>query len=177
MESRYLPAFKRLERKKADLLRLLHGWPAVDLARQPSPGSWTALEVLDHLLKTEMAVRHSCERNLKSRANVVTVAEKAKAIAFLLMLRTPVRVKVPEEASFVLPEAPASLEFLMTSWDAERLKLGGLLGTTAQNAGNVGVMRHPATGWLGMDHALAFLSVHLRHHQYQLRRIAAALAA
>ena len=177
MESSYLLAFKRLERWKADLVHLLRGWSSDDLARKPSPSAWSALEVLDHLLKTEIAVRQSCEENLKSRANVVTLAERAKSIALLFMMRTPIRIRVPDEASFVLPETPASLESLVARWDAERMELRKWLGTLTENARNIGVMRHPATGWLDINRALEFLFVHLRHHQFQIRRIAACIAS
>jgi hypothetical protein len=175
MENPYLSSFGRLEHRKAEVLRLLNRWPEEDLARKPSPGAWSALEVLDHLLKTEASVRHSCQENLKSRHNIVTLAAKARAVTFLTLMRTPVRVTVPAAVSFVLPEAPASLENVLSRWDAERRELRMLLGTLTEEAGNVGVLRHPAVGWLDLRGALAFLSVHLRHHEFQIRRIAAAL--
>jgi DinB superfamily len=161
----------RLERQKAALVRRIEAWPHDWLADKPAPSEWSALEVLDHLRKTELAVLHSCETNLKSRHHVVSPYERGKALVFLAMMRLPIKVRVPEPVSFVLPGHVISLHTVLESWAAERALLKAFLEPLTASTENVGLVFHPAVGWMNLTAAMSFLSVHLRHHEYQLRRI------
>lgn len=161
-----------LERQKAELVRRIQAWPHDWLAYKPAaPSEWSALEVVDHLRKTELAVLHSCEKNLKSRKHVVSPSERGKALVFLAMMRLPIKVRVPEAVSFVLPDHVTSLQTVLKSWAAERSLLKAFLGRLTTSTENVGLVFHPAVGWMDIRATMSFLSVHLRHHEYQLRRI------
>ena len=162
---------RRLELQKAELVRRIEAWPSEWLACKPSPSEWSALEVLDHLRKTELAVLHSCEKNLKSREYLVTPTERAKTVLLLTMMRLPIKLKVPEPVSFVLPDGVTCLEAELTLWSAQRLLLNSFLEALPTIDGSVGAIYHPATGWMNLRAALRFLSVHIRHHEFQLQRI------
>jgi len=161
----------RLERQKAELLQWIeqrpHGW----LAYKPTPVKWSALEVLDHLRKAELVVLHSCKENLKSQKHLVTPSERAKAILFLTIMRLPTKVRVPEAVSFVRPDPVTSLQAVLESWAAERALLKAFFGSLPTSTENVGLVFHPTVGWMNLRTVMSFLSVHLRHHEYQLRRI------
>jgi len=161
----------RLERHKAELVQWIEQWLHGRLAYKPTPVKWSALEVLDHLRKTELAVLHSCERNLKSRKHLVSPSERAKAILFLTMIRLPIKVTVPEAASFVRPYPITYLQTVLESWAAERALLKAFLGSLPTSTENVGLVFHPTVGWMNLRTVMSFRSVHLRHHEYQLRRI------
>jgi DinB superfamily len=162
---------ERLERQKARLVRPIKTWPHEWLTYKPTPASWSALDVLDHLRKTELAVFQSCEHNLKSSNQTVTLRERARGILFLAIMRLPVRVRVPDPVSFVLPGRVTSLQTVLDSWSAQRALLKAFLGAMGTANENVGVTFHPAVGWMNLRGAMSFLSVHIRHHEYQLRRI------
>lgn len=162
---------ERLERQKAELVRRIQAWPQDWLAYKPTPAEWSALEVLDHLRKTELAVLHSCEKNLKSRQHSVTPFERTKALVLLSMMRLPIKIKVPEPVSFVRPDRVTSLQTVLDSWSAQRLLLKTFWGALMTSDEHVGVVFHPAVGWMDLHSTMNFLSVHLRHHEYQLQRI------
>ncbi len=161
----------RLEQQRTGLLRDIERWPRKWLSYKPSPAEWSALEVLEHLRKTELAVMQSCERNLKLRTRKVMPSERAKAFALLAMMRLPIKLEVPEPVSFVRPDPVTSLEEVLDSWTAGALQLRAFVGTLKMADCDVGLVSHPAAGWMNLRAALTFLLVHLRHHQFQLHRI------
>ena len=161
----------RLERQKAAMVRRLEAWPPEWVERKPAPSEWSALEVLDHLRKTESAVLHSCEKNLASHVHRVTLAARAKTAVLLSFMRLPVKLKVPAPVSFVRPDVVTSLETELGRWSAQRLDLKAYLEACPQADGTVGAIHHPVAGWMNLRATMAFLSVHIRHHEYQLKRL------
>jgi len=164
---------ERLEQQRSGLLSRIEAWPHEWLSYKPSIAVWSALEVLDHLRKTELAIMLSCKENLKSREHTVTRSERAKVIALLAMMRLPIKLKVPETVSFVRPDPVNSLQEVLGWWTASASELRQWVGAFPLEDCNVGLVFHPAAGWMDIRAALTFLSVHLRHHQFQLQRIKA----
>jgi hypothetical protein len=164
---------ERLEQERYGLLSRVEAWPREWLSHKPSTAEWSALEVVDHLRKTELAVMLSCRENLKSREHTVTRSERAKAVALIAMMRLPIKLKVPDPVSFVRPDPVNTLEEVLGSWTASASDLRRSVEAFAIEDCNIGVMFHPAAGWMDIRAALTFLSVHLRHHQFQLQRIKA----
>lgn len=162
---------KRLERQKAELVRRIEAWPPEWAARKPAPSEWSALEVINHLRKTELAVLDSCERNLRSRERLVTSAERTKTVLLLSVMRLPIKLKVPEPASFVLPDVVTSLETELNLWCGQRLRLHAFLDALPNIDDAAGAIYHPAAGWMNLRATMTFLSVHIRHHEYQLQRL------
>ena len=113
----------------------------------------------------------SCQENLKSREHTVTRSERAKVVALLGMMRLPIKLKVPESVSFVRPDPVTSLEHILNSWTAGVFDLTKLVADFRIEDCDVGLIFHPVAGWMNIRAALTFVSVHLRHHQFQLRRI------
>jgi len=161
----------RLERQKTELISRIDTLPHDWLAFKSAPAAWSVLEVIDHLRKTELAVLRSCERNMKTRKDAVTSSERVKAVLLLAMMRLPVMVKVPRPVSFVRPDHVTSLQAVLDSWSVERVRLREFVGAFPRSAEPVGLVSHPAVGWMNLATILGFLSVHLRHHEYQLERI------
>jgi hypothetical protein len=121
-------------------------------------------------------VLRSCERSLKTRRDAVTPSESVKAVLLLAMMRLPIKLKVPEPVSFVRPDRVKSLQAVLDSWSVERLLLIEFVGAFPRSAEHVGLVFHPAVGWMNLATTLGFLSVHLRHHEYQLQSIKKACA-
>jgi DinB superfamily len=161
----------RLERQKTELIRKIDALPQEWLAFKYAPTAWSVLEVIDHLRKTELAVLRSCERGLKTRKDASTPSENFKAGLLLAMMRLPIKLKVPESVSYVRPDHVTSLQAVLDSWSMERLLLTQFVGAFPKNAEHVGLVFHPAVGWMTLGTTLWFLSAHLGHHENQLQRI------
>jgi len=176
MQQPYEAAFATLDREKTTLLRSLEDWDEERLFDRPAPDQWSAIEVVEHLRKTEFAALESCRTHLKESSHIVSRQERVKAVLLDCMMRLPVRVTVPAEARFVLPGRPTSRKTVLAAWASERLQLKEFLDCVPESLKDYGAMRHPVIGWMTVRSALAFLSAHLRHHQFQIRRIARALS-
>jgi hypothetical protein len=161
----------QLERQKAELVRWIEAWPSECLAYKATPSEWSALQVFDHLRKTELAVLHSCKQNLRSREHSVSPSGRAKTAMLLAMMRLPIKLKVPGQVSFVLPDDVTSLQTVLSSWSDERLRLKAFVEALTTADETVGVVFHPAAGWMNLRATVSFLAIHIRHHKYQLQRI------
>ena len=84
------------------------------------------------------------------------------------VFRSKRRVKVPSNASQVLPESNVELETLIKRWAESRLELRRFVQNVPSRQANLGLFQHPVGGWMGMPEIFAFFSVHMVHHSYQL---------
>jgi uncharacterized damage-inducible protein DinB len=164
------PSFDDLQRRKRAVLFGLSAWSEERLCLQPAPASWSALDVLDHLLKVEQGWLDAVRSNLPD-GHPVALRDRLGAWAVLCVMRSPMRVKVPDSASQVLPEKAADLSLITQQWQAAREEMAQLLTDLSPKQLRCGLFRHPVSGWMAIRQALAFLSAHLQHHGYQLRRI------
>jgi hypothetical protein len=162
---------ERLERQKTELIRRIDALPQDWLAFKSAPAAWSVLEVIDHLRKTELAVLRSCDRGLRTRKDATTPSENIKAVLLFAMMGLPIKLKVPESVSYVHPDHVTSLQAVLDSWSMERLLLMQFVGDFPKNVERVGLVFHPAVGWMTLATSLSFLSAHLAHHEYQVQRI------
>jgi hypothetical protein len=167
-------SFNKLEARKAAVLARLESWPSEQLAFRPNSTAWTALDVVSHLVKVEAAFIGRVKDSLAD-GKIVTIREQCMALVVIGVMRSPARVKVPAGASGVLPEPSASLAELAAEWSAVRANIRLLLDSIPPNQMNQGFFKHPVSGWMSIPMALRFLSAHLRHHEYQLKRLWGAL--
>ena len=116
-----------LERRKQKMLQAGEGWSPSWLTYAPSVTDWSMLMILDHLARTERAVRISCDAQLNQPAAQPSIIEKLKARFFFFVFRFPIRVRVPRTVQFVQPVEPSSLDEITRTWAEERVKLRAFL--------------------------------------------------
>jgi hypothetical protein len=164
-------AFERLERKRSDLCSELYRWSSDQLHHRPTSESWCALEVVDHLVRTESSILGTMCRNL-SAVNPISLRDRYSSLALAALMRTPVRVKVPQSAArLVAPGAVQDLGVLRKRWAAERTQLGAFVNSLTEEQRNSGIFHHPVGGWTDAIGTLAFIDAHLAHHRFQIHRI------
>ncbi|MBB5342994.1 DinB family protein [Tunturibacter empetritectus] len=173
MQPSLLRSFQQLERQKTSLLASLSPWQPAQITFQPTPTSWCAFQVLDHILKVERATIEDIQANLPN-GRAIQWKERTSTAAVICVMSLPTRIKVPESATMVLPDRPASLESLVPQWSALRLAMLPILNSLSEMQLTRGLFHHPIGGWMTPLNALRFLSSHIRHHRYQLTRLARA---
>ena len=171
MSSRLLRALSRLERQTRSLLDQLCTWSPEQLRFRPSPTSWSALELIEHLMFAERAVLQMMRGNL-GEGRDVTMIDRFRSVVVLGMMALPLRFKVPDAVNQISPSKVSSnLLSLRDSWRDERRVLAEFLGALSIRDRKSGIFRHPAGGWTTAGGALLFLRLHLWHHTYQFRRL------
>ncbi len=176
MTSNLQRSFERLESQKAAFLAETSLWSAERLHFRPAHSSWSALDVIDHLVKVEQALVRAVRSSLP-HGHPQQVKERVGALLVFLVMRSPIRIKVPASAGSVLPEITADPILIVRQWDDLRIEMEDLVKGLLPAQLRCGLFRHPVSGWMTMSQALAFLSAHLRHHGYQLTRLERATRA
>jgi uncharacterized damage-inducible protein DinB len=171
VDGRFSHRWNQLEQRKIALLALVSSWNEMQLRIRSSPGSWSALEVLDHVVKTETAFLAEMRKAVGSGVRP-GLADRMRGFVVITVMNLPVRVKVPVQAAMVLPDTNCELHQLVVAWDTVRTRLLAWIEQHAPTVRDRGIVRHPVSGWLTLSQSLAFLAAHLQHHRYQLQRIA-----
>lgn len=159
-----------LEKQKHDLLHDLSTWSAVRLAYRASDDQWSALQMLDHIMRTEREILRVVYQN-EGKIRRVGITDRLRTRFLKSIFETDRRVKVPSSASLVLPAGDSSLSALSEEWDDIRATLAGNIDRLLATHSRKAIFRHPVGGWMDMPSVLDFLSVHLHHHAFQLERI------
>ena len=138
----YGRVLRRLDRQKQKMLDTVEGYSPEWLTYSPAIDGWSILQLFDHLIRTERAVRETAVRNLALSMPRPTLRERWRAIYLLGMFLFPIRVRIPKAVSFVLPEQPESLGALAAQWSSERELLRQFLLKQQRSALGEMAMRH-----------------------------------
>jgi DinB superfamily len=168
-----MATFTTLERQRKDLLNELSQWTPQRLAFQGGLDEWSALQMLDHLIRTEREILVVVYRN-ENASRRLRLSDRLRNSFLKAVFRSDRKVKTPASASLVLPGEDLVFPALVAQWNEVRdglaLNIDRLLvGTTGK-----ALFHHPVGGWMDMARVLDFLSVHLVHRGFQLQRLRAA---
>ncbi len=162
---------KTLEVQKTDWLSKIERWPPGKLSHRPTSADWSVLEMLDHIVKTEVAIMAAARRGL-TNPHRIGITDKLRTAFIQKIFASDRRVKVPDSAREVLPDSNLRLEEIRERWRDSREELNRFVSRGNSELLSKGIFRHPVCGWMGMEQILNFFSVHLVHHGYQFNRIA-----
>lgn len=165
--------FAKLERQKQTLLEQLATWDSPLLTFRSAPGEWSALDVLDHVVKTEATIL-AVMRSQHTSAYAVPAPDRLRGFLLTLLFLTPARVKAPGSVKAIVPSGDTSFASLSAAWTQTRAELEDFLDSIPSKHLRSAVFRHPVAGWMTLPRTLRFLSAHIVHHVFQLRRLAAA---
>jgi len=170
MSRSVIPDFGPLRRQKHAFLSELQGWIPAQTSFRCAPGSWCALEVLDHVVKAERGILADIQWNLLEPKDV-PVSHRIRSDLLIWFMRTPLRVRVPGPLSAVLPGTKSDLTKLIATWDDSQTRIEEWLRDFRGDTRAKAAFHHPVSGWMTASQALTFLAAHTRHHRYQLVRI------
>jgi DinB family protein len=161
----------RLERQRAALLRELKAMTPGRLVFHPAPESWSALDLVEHLVVVEEAVL----RGIPDRPPTRSLADSARAAVVLPLLYLSfargVRLRAPTPA--ILPVGGSSLAQLEARWTRARANLRAVLQLMGAEDLSRPFLRHPVVGWLTTLEGLGFIERHVAHHLHRVQRIRA----
>jgi hypothetical protein len=162
--------FAKLETQRTETLAELCDWSPRRLSFRPTPGSWSATEVLDHILRAETGTIDNVRVGLRNPHTLGT-GDGARIATLDRALRSDQSFKVPPEAEMILPDAHTTLQEVAHRWVQVRVELARLLQTLAPEDARCGVFYHPFAGWMTFAEVLNHFSAHLYHHGFQLARL------
>ncbi|HVO59143.1 MAG TPA: DinB family protein [Dongiaceae bacterium] len=164
-----------IETQKIALLDRLAAWPEPQLYFRPAPAQWSALDVLDHLVRTESAILQAARDGLLSPRKI-GLTDRLRTAFLERIFRSRRRVKAPGHVTQIFPGPALRFSEVRDRWDAVRLDLSQFLVSSPPQLLRRGIFYHPVGGWMNAESILGFFSVHMIHHTYQLDRLQAACA-
>ena len=162
--------FRELEDRRAALIAEFTGWSFRRLCFRPSPGAWSVVEVLDHIVKAESGTIEDVRLGLRD-PHVLGDEERPGIAALDRALRSDRTFKVPAEAAAIYPDDQTTLSEIAERWEEARSALRSLLETLVPYDLRCGVFYHPFAGWMTVVEVLDHFSAHLYHHGFQLERL------
>ena len=150
-----------------------------DSSKAPAPGSWSANQVVHHLLFIEGNIVQYIQKKMHAEEMLpkVGLLTRLRARVVRLLLRLPgFRYKAPRGVATLtnagnLPGLPE----LRQTWDTTRRQLERVLNEFPGRLLNRAIFPHPRSGRITIYQVMEFLLDHLLHHQQQLARITKAL--
>jgi hypothetical protein len=137
---------------------------------RPDPGTWSVVEVVEHLQRAYSGTAKGFERCLEKDQPIVTpktVKQTLQGFALLNLGYFPEGRQAPK---FILPTGELDLHAVLDAVrrDLERLDVAAMnirqrFGARRQ------VLDHPILGAFSVDQWLRFHLIHTRHHEKQIR--------
>ncbi len=171
MERSVLPQYRLLDRERKAFLATLDPWPPGELCVRPAPRAWSAVDVLDHVAKTERAAFASMLENFNQPIRI-SLTDRLCGAFIIQLMRTPIRVRVPDRvAAAILPDGTADFTAVRRTWNDSQAELKEWVSRLETDPRSLAGFKHPVSGWMSVSQGLSFLASHVRHHRYQLVRI------
>lgn len=162
-----------LERQKADVLGDVGGWSPERRTYRPSPSSWSAVEVLDHLVRVEREILIAARQGLDA-PHRRGIRDRLTVAMLDWLFRSDRRVRAPASVPAILPSTHADLASVSHEWNQVRGDVREFLTVLPSDRLDCGIFKHPVAGWMSMPQVLRFFWVHTHHHRFQLARLATA---
>lgn len=172
--------YEDLQSQRNEMISALKGWDPERVTRRPAPESWSAVEVLDHLAKSEHGILNQVHKGLKDPhpfGIAARVASRVRVTALERALRSSHRFPVPPGAGKSRPDSAVTLPYVEERWEQTRVELRHTLESLRPVDLEGGVFCHPVAGWMTVPDVLRNFSAHLHHHTFQLARISVTLSS
>jgi len=170
MARRIAALLEILESEKRAVTGDLGRWSVEQLRFRPGSMSWSALDVLDHVARTEAeAVGHL--RTYRGQGRRQEFVERLRGSCLIRLMQLPVRVQAPRAMPQILPSEGRSLAEILGEWSRTRLALQKEVRSIAPGEACCAFTQHPFSGWMNLPQTIAFLAAHIRHHRFQIDRI------
>lgn len=169
--------FEKMEATKADLLRSLASLESGTLNRKPDPSSWSILQVIAHLTKSEGGTLQYIKKKTQDPGALPSagIAPWFRIAALVVGIHSPFRFKAPKAIADV-PET-GDLQSASLAWAEVREDWREFVEAFPEALNGKMIFRHPFVGLLGPAQTMIFLNEHLGNHVRQIARIRKALNA
>ena len=161
----------KLEHEKQTMLKKVEGLSIKQLNQQPEANSWSAGQVIDHLLGAENKVMDYIEKKIQDPTVLKPASLKTKLRSTILniSLKSSIKFKAPKAVAIAAENN--DLVQLTNDWNQTRERLNKLLKNLDKSLLDKEIFRHPTAGRINMYQTLEFMTLHINHHQMQIDSI------
>ena len=166
-------SYTKIEKQKRLLLDSLSKLSAEELNKLPSPGKWSASQIIAHLIVAEQLSINYMKKKIQGaqQADNSGITEEAKMLLLKLSQRIPgLKFKAPRH---VVENTPAYNDFetLKSEWDKTRAEFREFLDSVSDRHLKRKIYKHARVGYLNVHHAVLFFGEHVTHHTPQIKKL------
>ena len=177
-----LPILQRrlraLENSKESMLDHLRAIPADRQNERPSPGRWSAAELIRHVASFERGILETVTQKMADAdESSVKLRDRVGSLIVRNVMRSPLRVKLPSEHVPTTPDSLADAASAIAEWQAVRDEWHTFLSHVRGPQLKTAVFSHPRGGWFTLPETVLFLRLHHEQHRAQMGKIVKALAS
>ncbi len=167
--------FHALEESKSEFLEQMRQIPTHNWHQQPEDNSWSAVQVIEHLLSSEGGtLAYMMKKTSGGWESLEITGDEQKANSAKLNTRLSSDEKYAAPSILPPPANSMTAEEIEPKWATLRMKLRNFVDAIGPDHYDRLLFKQPAAGMLNISQTLDFLNLHLRHHIPQIERIAAA---
>ena len=160
-----------MESQKAALMKDLASLDSETLNRKPDAATWSILQVIAHLTKSERGTLQYIRKKTQDPAALPNAGflPWLRAGALVVGIHSPMKFKAPA----TIADVPDACDFqeLSLSWAEVREDWREFVDAFPTALENKMIFRHPFVGLLGPAQTMIFLNEHLGNHARQIGRI------
>ncbi|MCB0619645.1 MAG: DinB family protein [Saprospiraceae bacterium] len=163
---------QELDAELAQLLAELKNYTHQQLNSIPSPGSWSAIQVMHHLLIAEELSFKYLQKKLSFNPSLQKANWRTRLRQSFLAfyLHTPIKFKAPKGVSTPAFPREATLIDTAKRWTSNREALAEYLNELPPEILDKEAYRHPIAGRLTVKGMLSFFRDHFDRHRKQINR-------
>jgi len=165
------PLIQALDAERTALLAELETLPVARLKAQVSPGRWSMLEIVEHLVAAERVILQGLPPVAELVARPRRLKHRLTYLVVTLVLTLRIPVKAPSRR--MLPSGTRELADLRLEWDDHLRWLRDYATSLAPGQPLPAVFTHPVAGPITLLQALRMDLKHLRIHARQIRSLRA----
>ena len=161
-----------LEKSKNEMLSILSQWSEEELNQKPDDKSWSALQVVEHVMGSEKGTLGYMKKKTQAAPEDLPEATEENRLASIQLnevLKSTKRYTKPD----VMPDPEGKYSF--DQYSAEWNQLHDVYRQFFEKLNDKyldrQVFRHPFSGMLSVQQTLAFLINHIAHHMHQINRL------
>ena len=159
---------ERVSERRARLMRELEQLPPAAHEWRPDEGSWSLLEIVEHLVLAEQDVMVDLSNLSGLEPRPRSFANIARYWLVLAILRFKIPVPVPSEG--MKPRGGRSMEELSELWAQQHQRVSEFMAGLRPGDERAAIFVHPVTGPMSIRDGVRMLEVHLSRHIGQAER-------
>lgn len=168
MRKREEKLLARVEKRRRKLMAEAEELTVDQLTFRPAPGCWSALDVLEHLVRVQEGI---APRIRPREPRGIVEAARARAALVLMFAATGLRRRLRVPLQTIVPLGGVTLADLAKRWEEAEETMRTALERFGEGDWSRPMMRHPLFGPLTPAEGLTFIHWHMGHHRKQIERI------
>lgn len=141
------------------------------LNRQPSPGKWSVLQIVHHLVISETGTVGYIRKKTQKPEAIPAVGLSASLKMKLLLFVFSINIKFKAPPILANPPQVLSRDTTFADWEKTRLSLSQLVKEIPEEVAKKGLFKHPLVGRINLLDTLIFTKYHFKHHLKQISAI------